>query len=344
MSASKEGFTPAALGGRGWADVSPSRRCPVCGGSSWCQIARDTSETVLCKRVGNGRRPRSNRDGVEFYTHHLGARRWTAPAEAPAPATTRASADDCDHAYRVVLATLRLDDDDRAGLRARGLDDAAIAANGYRTLPLEGRARVARAVVQAVGEHVARAVPGVAWKTGDDERGWWTLAGAPGLLIPERDLDGRIAALKVRRRDVEPGQQRYLYLSSASRGGASAASAVHVPVAAQSMRGVPLVVTEGPLKADVSTHLLGSRPVVSLPGVGSWALALDVVEAWGARDVAVAFDADARTNRHVQRALVNLVDGLRAAGCRVEVWRWEGPAKGLDDHLHAQLRDEEATE
>lgn len=326
----------ATSGGRGWADVSPSRRCPVCGGQSWCQVARD-GLTVLCKRVGNGGRPKSNREGVDFYAHHLGARPWQAPPEAPTPTTVRASADDCDRAYRAALAALRLDDCDREGLRARGLDGGAIDANGHRSLGITGRSRIARAVVDAVGEHVAPGVPGLAWNTGDNDRGWWTFKGSAGLLIPVRDIAGRIVALKVRRRDVEPGQQRYLYVTSARHGGASAANVVHVPASGLALRGVPLVITEGELKADVSTALCG-RPVVSLPGVGAWALALDVVTAWGVPEVAVAFDADARSNPNVARALVCLVDALRASGRRVSTWRWDGPAKGLDDYLCAKRR------
>lgn len=332
MSASKEGFAPAvSCGGRGWADASPSRRCPVCGGASWCQTARD-GLTVLCKRVGNGARPKVNRDGVDFYAHHLGARPWEPPPEAPPPTTARASVGDRDRAYRAALATLRLDDGDRAGLLARGLDVASINANGYRSLDVTGRARLARAVVDAVGEHVAPGVPGIVWRESDGGRGWWMFAGAAGLLIPVRDLAGRIVALKVRRRDTAPGEQRYRYVTSAPRGGPSAESAVHVPAAARALRGEPLVLTEGEIKADVSTALCG-RPVVSLPGVGAWRLALDVVAAWGVRDVAVAFDADARTNPTVARALLHLVNALRADGARVAVWRWQGPAKGLDDFL-----------
>lgn len=331
-----QGPATFSRGGRGWADVSPLRRCPVCGGQSWCQVARD-GLTVLCKRVGNGGRPKSNRDGVDYYAHHLGARPWTPSPEAPDPTTARASADDCDRAYRAALAALRLDDCDREGLRARGLDDGAIAANGYRSLGITGRSRIARAVVDAVGEHVAPGVPGLAWNTGDNDRGWWTFKGSAGLLIPVRDLAGRIVALKVRRRDVEPGQQRYLYVTSARAGGPSAASVVHVPRAALELRHRPLVITEGELKADVSTALCG-RPVVSLPGVGAWRMALDVVDAWGAPEVAVAFDADARSNHNVARALVCLVDALRASGARVSTWRWDGPAKGLDDYLCAKRR------
>lgn len=332
---------PATFGRGGreaFADVSTSRRCPVCGAGSWCQVARD-GLTVLCKHIGNGARPKVNRDGVDFYAHHFGARAWTPPPAAPLPTTARASADDCDRAYRAALAALRLDDCDREGLRARGLDDGAIAANGYRSLGVTGRSRIARAVVDAVGEHVAPGVPGLAWNTGEGDRGWWTFKGSAGLLIPVRDLVGRIVALKVRRRDVEPGQQRYLYVTSARAGGPSAASVVHVPRAALELRHRPLVITEGELKADVSTALCG-RPVVSLPGVGAWRMAIDAVDAWGAPEVAVAFDADARSNRTVARALVCLVDALRASGRRVSTWRWDGPAKGLDDYLSARRRGE----
>ena len=120
MGAFKEAACGWQPGGQGWADVSPSRRCPVCDGSSWCQVARD-GLTVLCKRIGNGARPKVNGAGVDYYVHHHGARAWTPPPAAPLPTTARASADDYDRAYRAALAALRLDDCDREGLRALGV-------------------------------------------------------------------------------------------------------------------------------------------------------------------------------------------------------------------------------
>ena len=86
-----QGPATFSRGGRGWADVSPLRRCPVCDGSSWCQVARD-GLTVLCKRIGNGARPKVNGAGVDYYVHHHGARAWTPPPAAPLPTTARASA------------------------------------------------------------------------------------------------------------------------------------------------------------------------------------------------------------------------------------------------------------
>jgi hypothetical protein len=250
------------------------------------------------------------------------------------PTTERAPLVELDAAYQVVLRNLRLDPSDRAGLRSRGLDDAAIDAGGYRTLPIEGRARLAKAVLEEVGEDSARAVPGIVWRTADDGHGWWSLGGSPGLLIPVRDIDDQVVALKVRRRDPCDGQ-RYLYLSSARVGGASALAALHVPVVHARTDAPLLVITEGELKADVATHLLGA-PVVGLPGVGSYGLAVQLAGVLQPRRVAVAFDMDGLTNRFVTRASLQLVTALRSAGHEAEVWRWDPALKGIDDMLLAQ--------
>lgn len=332
--------------GRAWVEVSARSRCPVCEGDTWCQIARD-GETVLCKRVESGR-ARVNRNGEEFHVHHLGDLAGAFPrcARGPRPAPlqpTRAPVEACDAAYRAILDALPLDAGDAAALLARGLTEGDIARNGYRSLAVEGRARLARAVVAAVGEDLARGVPGVVQRT-EGERGWLSLAGAPGVLIPCRDGEGRIVALKVRRRDPVEGP-RYLYLTSAKAGGASAPSVLHVPgLAREILDAAPggparLVVTEGELKADVSTALLDT-PVVSLPGVGSWRLALDAAARWRPREVCVALDMDSTHNAHVARAASHLVDALRDAGHRTALWRWDGRFKGLDDYLAARRRGE----
>lgn len=334
---------PAGSGnGRAWADVSPRERCPVCGGDSWCQLARD-GLTVLCKRVESGR-ARVNRAGVEFHVHHLRdlPRESSSPARVePLPvARSRADEDTRDRAYRAVLGALTLDGADRDALLARGLSPEDIAANGYRSLAVQGRARLAHAVVEAVGEELARHVPGMVRREGD--RGpYLSLAGSPGVIVPCRDADGRIVALKVRRRDPCDGP-RYLYLSSARDGGASAQSVLHVPVRARAMllAATPgtaaVVVTEGELKADVSTALL-AQPVLSIPGVGSWRLALDAAAHWRAREVCVALDMDAAG----ARAADALVNALRAAGMRAAFVTWDRRSKGIDDALAAGRRRNE---
>lgn len=339
---------PAGSGnGRLWSNASPRERCPVCGGDSWCQRARD-GLTVLCKRVSSDR-ARVNRRGVEYFVHHTGdaserARRIERPEPLPL-AADRASPEDCDRAYRAALAILPLDAADREGLARRGLSPEDIERGGYRSLAVEGRARLARAVVDAVGEEIARRVPGIVQREGD--RGaWLSFAGSPGVLVPCRDMDGRIAALKVRRRDDDPREgARYLYVTSAKAGGASAPSVLHVPeLAREILDNAPggaarLVVTEGELKADVVSALSGDA-VCSIPGVGSWRLALDAAARWRPRTVCVALDMDAMRNPVVARAADSLVNALRAAGHAASLARWNPRFKGLDDYLVARRRGE----
>lgn len=327
-------------GRAGWTDVSSRRPCPVCGQDSWCQVRADGS-IVLCKRV-EGDTTKENRDGIPYHVHHLtGAPRaaWAA-AYVPTPTKDRAAVEVCDRAYRVVLRELRLDAVDRRGLLDRGLSAEAIEAGGYRTLPREERHRLALCVLDAVGEDLALSVPGVYWKT-EGKRGWWTFGGAVGLVIPVRDADGRVVALKIRAR--EPGEgSKYTSVSSAKHGGAPAATVVHVPLAATHPRMLllhRLVITEGELKADVATHLSG-LPVVSVPGVGSWALGVEFARAWAATVVDVAFDMDADKNRHVARAIRETVSALRAAGIRPVLRRWDPRFKGVDDYFAAKKRGE----
>lgn len=348
MSASKDAYR-SPYGGparAGWADASPRHPCPVCGADSWCQILGDGS-VVLCKRHDSGR-GKVNRAGVTYYVHRDEAlpRHWVPMG--PRPSERRAPPSMLDTAYQIVLDALCLDPADRAALLGRGLDDAAIVANGYRTLPLQGRAAVARRLTERLG-HFDRdedpGIPGIVRRSEPGGRSWWSLAGSPGILVPVRDAEGRIVALKVRRSDPCQGP-RYLYLTSAKDGGPSAASALHVPVAARALRETAdtLVVTEGELKADVATHLLG-KPVVGVPGVGSWALAVDLALAWKPARVVVAFDMDRTSKPPVAVAQRELIAALRREGWdgkAVGSWSWPARWKGIDDFLAARARGEVA--
>jgi hypothetical protein len=342
MSASKEHF---AIGGRtGWLDASRSRRCPVCESDSWCQIGAGAhAGTVLCKRVASTRE-KTNRDGVLYWVHALGAADvpkridvpelrdvWTAPVEVR------------DQAYNAVLSALRLSDAHRANLRARGLTDEAIRRGRYRSLAREGRAELARVIERAVGAHAMAAVPGIA-REERDGRAWWTLRGAAGLVVPSRDLEGRIVALKVRADEHHEGS-RYTAVSSRRFGGASAAVNVHVPLGARERwerKGV-LWITEGELKADVCSSLF-AQAIVGMPGVALWRAALAMVEQIQPRRVVVALDADWQDTdpkkAPVRVARERLVESLVSRGFDVHAISWplcEG--KGLDDYL-LRLRGE----
>lgn len=322
---------------------TPARPCPVCGRKKFCSVG---AYTVVCTREAEGALHSGENTIGTYYVHALdGAAIAARAARGPVAhhqTSARAPADVLDRAYRAVLARLTLADDDRAGLVARGLDAGAIVGAQYRSLPERGRAALARVVGEAVGVDLAPTVPGVVWR--ENERGgYWSLAGWPGLVIPVRDLDGRVVALKIRRTGECASYERYTWVSSTSTAGPGPGAPVHVPVAARALRATAarLVITEGELKADVSTALSGV-PVVGVPGVGAWPAAVEVARGWGAARVDVAFDMDARCNKAVADAQGRLVAALRACGFETGLLRWTEKHKGIDDFLLARARGQVA--
>ena len=163
-----------------------------------------------------------------------------------------------------------------------------------------------------------------------DGRRWWSLAGAAGLVIPGRTIDGHIASLKVRA-DVPGDGGKYSAVSSSKHGGPSPGAPAHVPLRSGQSNTVRL--TEGELKADVATALSGLL-TISIPGVAMWRKALPVLQDIQAPRVLLAFDADWRTNPHVAQALGQAAVALVKAGYEVQVETWEPVlAKGIDDLL-----------
>jgi len=182
------------------------------------------------------------------------------------------------------------------------------------------------------GADVCAHIPGF-YVAARDSRRWWSLAGAAGLLIPVRNLDGHIVALKVRADDPGDGP-KYTTISSAKHGGPSPGAQVHVPLH-DAPTSDTVRLTEGELKADVATVCSGML-TVSVPGVAMWRKVLPVFEALQPQRVLLAFDADWRTNPHVAHALGQAAFALVQAGYAVQVEVWD-PAlgKGVDDLLAA---------
>jgi hypothetical protein len=316
-----------------WRRVTPQRPCPACGKTNWCTLSAD-GRLAACRRVEAGAwRTKTGKDGTPIYLHRLNGAATISPAELPATASGTAARIDAGTLHRVysaMLAGLSLAQSHRESLHRRGLADADIDSRGYRTLPKQGRARCAAELRERFGDTVLR-VPGIVTKEREGRR-YLTVAGVGGLLIPCRDIQGRVVALKIRRDDDGPGP-RYSYLSSARHGGPGPGSPVHFPLGTPASADL-VRVTEGELKADVAVALSGV-PTISIPGALCWRPALDAAKALGARTVRLALDADAADKPAVGRALDALAHALDAAELAVEFERWRAPHKGIDDALAA---------
>ena len=235
-----------------------------------------------------------------------------------------------DRVYGRLLELCPLSSGHSENLRQRGLDQQAIESGRYGSYP-DGRNR--SHIVSRLSSEFSDAdllgVPGF-FRDGSN----WRLSGWHGLLIPIRNQDGLIVSLKVRD-DDDKADPKYTTLSSTRKGGPGSGCHVHIPLSASQRNHGTVRVTEGELKADVATHL-SCTPTISIPGVSQWRMAIPLLRKLGAREVLVAFDADYRTNPHVQRSVAQCLDALVAEGYSVSQETWDpGIGKGIDDVLVA---------
>ena len=159
-------------------------------------------------------------------------------------------------AYAALINALPLDVPHRENLEKRGFTAEQIEKLQYKSLPR----RKAPIVDRLTAKIDPEGVPGF-WKPED---GKWQLAGTDGLIVPSRDKNGEIISLKIRA-NADKFKGKYIQLSSNPKAdkdgkqkfpcGTKAAISVHFPIVGK--RGDVLRITEGELKADLSTLISG---------------------------------------------------------------------------------------
>ncbi len=318
-----------------WQEVTSRTVCPICQHDSWCRLSTD-GIWAICRRVDSGSgKYRQDRNGSDFWLYRLDGQTSFIPEPwEPEPNAPCADEATRDRVYRVLLSQLGLDTDHHTQLRQRGLSEEAIVANSYRTWPAKGRSALAKTLREYYDEATLRTIPGAYVKT-ENGGSWWSLAGAPGLLIPIRNVMGQIVALKVRSDKPNGDSPRYSTVSSKTHKGPGPGANIHVPCHDTDSDTSIVRITEGELKADVTQWLTGIF-TVSVPGVSNWRLIIPVLQALKARTVFVAFDADSRTNPHVAAALERTRTELTERGWDVRIETWPAAwGKGIDDILVA---------
>ena len=252
--------------------------------------------------------------------------------------------------YRCILSLpeFSLSDDHKRKLKARGLSDEAIETNQYRSIPSDdswtkGYIRE-RAEYEVAGiEQMRGSIPAlsrysksrmiasmiigqrVAGMVGEPKQipgffkinGKWFFRMESGMLIPTRNHRGQIVAFQVRK---DKGDLRYMTLSSKGfpEGVTTRIARTHFPLKnATFKKDTIVIITEGPLKADVALHLLKEQgrtdniAFISLHGVMArkdLPKILQYLNRVGIRKVYNAFDMDRLLNPSVMKA----VKGLKA--------------------------------
>jgi hypothetical protein len=228
-------------------------------------------------------------------------------------------------AYSTMLSLLSLAPDHLRNLFERGLPPEKIGVLGYRTAPVAGGRALAERI-QDIGHSLA-GVPGFC----KDDDGQWTFAATRrGILVPVRDIQGRIQGLKIRLDNEK--KRKYRWVSGAGlTGGCGAEGWIHIagPVRER------VLLIEGPMKADV-VHCFTGKTAIAVPGVNSLKhlekTLIELVEL-GVNRVMTAFDMDFLKNPNVQSGYAELVNLLCRMNLRYGTYLWHPEYNGLDDYV-----------
>ena len=324
-------------------------RCPFCGDSENPEhghLYLNISKNVYyCVRCGEGG------DVVDLYTELTNLSREEAYKELingniPATRLNKENPPKIQHnavapigirdrVYRAFLDKLVLEPSHRRNLLKRGLSWEETAKNLYKSLPEkpEQRWEICKELIKE--GYNLKGIPGFYQREKDGER-YWDFVDYRGFLIPVKDAQGQIQGFQIRLDEEEKGR-KYVWFSSRGKPNGTPAHAW------QGVHGEPsevIVVTEGPLKADVA-HYLSGVTFVSVPGVNAIKGIEVVLRNLGARKVYIAFDMDILTNPAVQKAKTRLEEKLIKAGFEVFTKTWDSKYKGIDDYLLAQKKQKQ---
>ena len=232
--------------------------------------------------------------------------------------------------YSALLSMLGLANAHRENLHNRGLSDRDLAQLGYKSMPLANNSELVRRVLETGAD--PHGVPGF-FRT---KAGWWSFVHQrSGILIPVKDTQGLIQGLQLRLDNTE--NRKFRWISSVElTGGCGSPAWTHLA----GKPGRTVVLTEGPMKADV-IHALSGLTVLAVPGVNALQRleeTLTVLRGQGVREIKTAFDMDYITNCYVQSAYEKLMALLGRMGFRYGTYVWDPRYKGLDDFIWAKLK------
>lgn len=148
-----------------------------------------------------------------------------------------------------------------------------------------------------------------------------------GYFIPVCDKDGYIQGMQLR---LQSDSKRYRWFSTNGyHEGTGVSSWVHVVGDTKSNTAF---LTEGALKADVSSVLLEGALFMAVPGVNAVSRLEETLKQLHIRKVYEAFDMDKVTNINVLKALIKIKDILKKNGIEVQDCKWNPIYKGIDNY------------
>ena len=234
--------------------------------------------------------------------------------------------------YYDFLCLLRLNKRHRESLENRGLSFHHIHQFMYRSIPTDNVFR--REVLEKLAaKHNLLGIPGFYIDDCGDVQMYYKKCG--GIFIPVCNSEGYIQGLQMRL-DVPPDSEdkKFRWFSSKHfKDGTGAKPWIHI---VGDTTANEICLTEGAMKADISSVLSNGQLFMAVPGVNAIVYLPEIIQELGITKVYEAFDMDKKSNKHVKDALITLRKSLDNIGVEWQSCSWNPQYKGLDDYFYAK--------
>ena len=314
--------------------------CPFCGDTKY-HMGLNRQKCLFhcfrCKESGNSVSLYAKLNGVsnkEAYAKLKNSDLQSKPEQYTACDTQAPmrSLTDRHNVYYDFLVMLRLNQKHLTNLQNRGLPFKYIHRFMYKSIPTDDVFR--REVIERLAsKHDLTGIPGFYRDDNGDYRMYLKKCG--GILIPVCNKEGYIQGLQMRL-DIPEGDRdnKFRWFSSNHFNcGTGAKPWVHV---VGDTNAQDACLTEGAMKADITSVLSDGRLFIAVPGVNSINQLTDVIKGMKTRKVYEAFDMDKRSKPEVKSALITLRNTLNDIGVECVGCEWNPKYKGIDDYFYAK--------
>lgn len=226
--------------------------------------------------------------------------------------------------YYDLLQLLFLNGKHYQNLLSRGLSTVNIRQFMYKSIPDNEYER--REIIKKLSaKYDLSGIPGFYRKYGE-----WKIYVPKygGFFVPVCDKDGYIQGMQIR---LDSADDRYRWFSTNEYPeGTGVSSWVHIVGDTLSDTAY---LTEGALKADVTSILSGGKLLVAIPGVNAVTCLANTLRQLNLKKVYEVFDMDKQVNVNVMKALVRINDILKECGIETQTCTWNPWYKGIDDYV-----------
>ena len=240
--------------------------------------------------------------------------------------------EDRHNVYYDFLSLLKLNRSHRQSLENRGLTFQQIHQFMYRSIPTDDVFR--REILEKLAEkHNLEGIPGFYIDERGDVQMYLNRYG--GIFIPICNQQGYIQGLQMRL-NVPPdaNEKKFRWFSSKYfPNGTGAKPWIHI---VGDTTAKEACLTEGAMKADITSVLSNGQLFIAVPGVNAIAYLPEVIQSMGITKVYEAMDMDKRSKPEVKKALITLRAALDQTGVETVGCSWNPAFKGLDDYFLAK--------